>query len=547
MTDQEFVELLLANGIKGSTGLLEAQECVYDYNLAALKPFMSDQWQGRLISGSISPGINWVYGSNTSPYFICEPGMSVSSGNIEDMAGFSVGYTAVESQGGVELKIKFAAFHSDGSVIGLYDGGGFNVQDVPGLQLNQIYLTPVAGYDDNNGQYFYQFGFGINKEKWVSPTETEIVQELWAGSSLVAGNSLTFWGTGWADGQEPVEEDGVSPTGGEGGGGGLLNRPNEFVGVPDLPSINLASIGLATIYHITPQQAAAFSAYLWSPQGFYEDIIKNMASPMENVISLSMVPNLPFNEAASNILIGNTDSGCPGYKLNTTFYEIDCGSINVTEYYKTFADYRTEIQVFLPFIGIRDVPVNDCMNGWIKCIYHVDVFSGACIAFLQTQNNGGPWHVVASYNGSIACQIPLSGANYMGVFNGVLGAVGSAASGNIIGATGSLMNSKPEYQRSGNMGSTAGLMAIRYPYLIFTTPQYFTAATFRQDNGYISNLSGKVYDFIDPRSPYSQHYLQVDTDKLDLNGMAITEEERDLLYDIMNRGIYINRIDQGGN
>ena len=537
MTDQEFVELLLANGINGSTGLLEAQECVYDYGVATLKPFMSDQWQGRLLNGSISPGINWVYGSNTSPYFICEPGKSISYGDVDDMAGFSVGYTAVESGDGVQFKIKFAAFHSDGSVIGLFDGGDFNTADETDMILNEIYLTPMAGYDDNSDKYFYEFGFGLKKR---DGDEEKLYSR--GGSSLVAGNSLTFWGTGWADGQEPVEEDGVSPTGGEGGGGGLFNRPNEYVGVPGLPSINLASIGLASIYHITAQQAADFSAYLWSPQGFYEDIIKNMASPMENVISLSMVPNLPFNEAASNILIGNADSGCPGYKLNTTFYEIDCGSINVTEYYKTFADYRTELQIFLPFIGIRDVPINDCMNGFIKVVYHVDVFSGACIAFLQTQNNGGPWHVVASYNGSIACQIPLSGANYMGVFNGVLGAVGSAASGNIIGAAGSLMNSKPEYHRSGNMGSTAGLMGIRYPYLIFTTPQYFTAATFRQDNGYISNLSGKLRDFIDPNNPYGQHYIQVDTDKLDLNGMVITEEERDLLYDIMNRGIYISRI-----
>ena len=354
-----------------------------------------------------------------------------------------------------------------------------------------------------------------------------------AASSLIAGNSFTFWGTKWADGQEPIEDDGVTPTGGSGGGGGLFNRPDEVVGIPGLPTINLASLGLCTIYHVTEAQCADFSAYLWSPGGFFDDIIKNQASPMENIISLSMVPAFNFNEAAANILIGNTDSGVGGYKLNTTYYEIDCGLINVTEYYKNFADYRTELQVYLPFIGIRDINVNDCMNGYIKVVYHCDVFSGQCVAFIQTQVGKGSWHVIASYNGSIACQVPLSGANYMGVFNGVLGAVGAAVGGNIIGAAGSLMNAAPSYMRSGNIGSTAGLMGIRYPYLIFSTPQLFTPATFDHNVGYIANVQGTLSSF--------SGFLQVDTSKLDLSNsnLSLMDEEIDMLYQMLDQGIYV--------
>ena len=531
MTDQEFVELLLSSGVNGKTGHLEAQECIYDYDTGGIIPFMTDQWQGVYLPGGISPGINWVYGSNTEPYFLCDPGKEGSYGSVEDMAGFSVGYTAIESGDGIEFKIKFVAFHSDGSVIGMFDGGNFNTADEPGLLLNEIYLTPMAGYDDNNDRYFYEFGFGLKKETWVSPTEKEIKIYSRGNTSLVAGNSLTYWGTSWADGQEPIEDDGVTPTGGSGGGGGYYNRYDEAVGIPGLPSINLASLGLCSIYHVTPQQCSDFSSYLWSPGGFFDDIIKNQASPMENIISLSMVPAFNFNEAGAHILIGNTDSGVGGYKLNTTYYEIDCGSINVTEYYKNFADYRTELQIYLPFIGIRDININDCMSGYIKVVYHCDVFSGQCVAFIQTQVGKGAWHVIASYNGSIACQVPLSGANYMGVFNGVLGAVGSAFSGNVIGMASSLMNAAPSYQRSGNIGSTAGLMGIRYPYLIFTTPQLFTAETFKQNRGYMSNLSGKLSSF--------SGFVSCDPDKLDLTGLNLMNEEMDMLYNILSEGIYI--------
>lgn len=534
MTDQEFVELLLSSGINGKTGHLDAQECVYDYDTGSLVPFMTDQWQGVYLPGGISSGMNWIYGDNTTPYFLCDPGKEGSYGGIDDMAGFSVGVNLTEVEhevGGVfyttdALQIKFVAFDSTGNVIGMYDGGGFDTYDEPGMLLNEIYLTPIAGYDDNSDSYFYQFTFGLKKRDGDNTKNYSR-----GGSSLIAGNSLTYWGTSWADGQEPIEDDGVYPTGGSGGGGGYFNRYDESIGIPGLPSINLASLGLCSIYHVTEQQCADFSAYLWSPGGFFDDIIKNQASPMENIISLSMVPYFNFNEGGAHILIGNTDSGVGGYKLNTTYYEIDCGSINVTEYYKTFADYRTELQVYLPFIGIRDININDCMNGYIKVVYHCDVFSGQCVAFIQTQVGKGAWHVIASYNGSIACQVPLSGANYMGVFNGVLGAVGSAMSGNVVGIASSLMNATPSYQRSGNIGSTAGLMGIRYPYLIFTTPQYFTPKTFYQDYGYLSNVSGKVSSF--------SGYLQVDTSKLDLNGLSITEEERTLLYDMLDSGIYI--------
>lgn len=538
LTSEEVVALLTGGGLRGDNGgIIEGSEAYYNFDTGSFVPVSGLSGETAPAVGAVGSVVN-LYGTPTTPYFKCKPGTEYTYDGHE-VSGYSITleYGARLEPGPPTIYhdtwiMHTYRFDKDGQVVE-HVQSEYDKQDCDG---DMIYVDCLAGYNDNNGQW--------NANYFITWTDQGRPKSV-GFPTVLAGESFIGACTYWGAGQRPMKDDGVTPTGGSGGGGGTYSRPDETIGIPPLPSINLADLGICTIYHITPTECANFSNYLWSPGGFFDDIIKNMASPMENVISLQVVPSIPFNETSAEILIGNTDSGVVGHKLFTTFYEIDCGTINVTEYYNNFADYNTEIQIFLPFIGIRDINVNDCMAGFIKVVYHVDVFSGSCIAFIQTQVKNGAWHVIASYNGSISCSIPLSGANYMGVFNGVLGAVGSAVSGNLVGAASSLMNIKPEYQRSGNIGSMNGLLGIRYPYLIFTTPQIFTAATFRQDNGYISNLSGKLSDFIDPNNPYDQHYIQVDTDKLDLNGMVITEEERDLLYDVMNRGIYISRIREG--
>lgn len=529
LSREEVVELVLNGGLRGSTGKIEAQEGYYSYDSGSIIPFMSDQWQGVALSANLPyDTIYDVYGSSDTPYFLCQQGTAYTDQG-DEIGGYSIAIEMTaypDSEDPTILHEQYVwhwyIFSQDGVLLRHITQS----QDVPDpMPYNDtIYITPLAGYNDNAGTWSFDYYIGFYQQNGQD------VRMASFGSSFPAGNPLVDACGYWGAGQKPQQDDGVTPTGGTGGGGGTYSRPDETVSIPNLPSINIADLGMCSIYHVTTQQVADFSAYLWSMNGFFDDIIKNQSSPMENVISLSMIPTISFNEAGAEIIIGNTASGVQGYKLMTTFYEVDCGSINVTEYYNNFADYRTEIQIFLPFIGLRDIPVNDCMKGKIKVVYHVDVFTGQCLAFIQTYT-GNAWHVTASYNGSIACQIPLSGANFMSVYNSVLSAVGSAVSGNALGVASSLMNVKPEYQRSGNIGSTAGLMGIRYPYLIFTTPQIFTPATFKQDNGYIANISGKLSSF--------SGYVQVDTSKLDLNGLVITEAERDLLYTLLDQGIYV--------
>lgn len=535
LSEQDAVNLVLEGALRGSVGEIVAQEGYYNYDSGALIPFMDDGWSGIAISATGGYGSNLdVYGSPSSPYFLSDPEHT-----------YTFNYNDVNYEiGGYSMSVEYSTAPDDPSdpdpslwhdvmickthvfdVNGNYIYTDIRPIDTPTTTDGNMYIDVLAGFNDNNGEWFIQPVAG-----YFEQNGEDVRMNSRSFTGLLGGKFFTEACTIWGGDQEPIIDDGVTPTGGSGGGGGMYSRPDETIEIPGLPSINIADLGVSSIYHVTTQQMADFSVYLWTPGGFIDDIVKNQASPMENVISVSVIPSIGLNESGAEIIIGNTASGVQGYKLHTTFYSLDFGTLNVPEYYKNFADYRTELQIYLPFIGLRQINIDDCMNGQIKVVYHVDVFSGSCIAFIQTYT-GRAWHVIASYNGSISCQIPLSGANYMGVFNGVLGAVGSAASGNLVGAAGALMNAKPEYQRSGNIGSFAGLMGIRYPYLIFTTPQLFTPKTFKDNCGYISNIQGTLSSF--------SGFLQIDTAKLDLNELPIMDEERDLLYAMMDEGIYV--------
>ena len=526
LSAEEAVNIVLGGGLKGKIGTLQAQECYYNTDSWSITPYMSDQWGGVAIDvHDLSPAVQFIYGDLHNPYFMCNPGYEFTYEGHE-IAGVSVGICGVVDPTqtyGLSGRVWVYGFDENGNQV---------TQDYINFPLDEwldpfeehvdtnLYIDWMAGYNDNNGEWFITPGVGVvyNNGKLGSYT-----------LSTFAGNSFVHACQEWGTDQVPVEDDGVTPTGGEGGGGGYYNRPDEAIGVPTVPTTNIADLGITSLYHITSAQLASLSSFLWSTN-FTDQVLKNFASPMENIMSLALIPAIGLSEGNADIIVGNIATQVPAKRLLTTFYTIDCGIVSVTEFYKGFADYETQLQIYLPFIGIREIPIDDCMNGYIGVKYNVDVFSGSVVAFVYTKV-GGAEHVVQVHNGNMSCQIPLSGANYSQVFTSLVGGLAAAASKNVVGVANAAMNMKPEYQRSGNIGSFAGLMSIRYPFLIFTTPQIFTPEGWKANKGYLSNLSGKLNTF--------SNYLKCDPESLDLKGLLCTDEERTMIYEALTSGIYI--------
>ena len=75
------------------------------------------------------------------------------------------------------------------------------------------------------------------------------------------------------------------------------------------------------------QNMQDFTSYLWSPLFDVDTLKKLFNDPMDAIISLGMLPFTPTGGSASNIFIGESDSGVLAMRLPSQYYELDMGSL----------------------------------------------------------------------------------------------------------------------------------------------------------------------------------------------------------------------------
>lgn len=288
------------------------------------------------------------------------------------------------------------------------------------------------------------------------------------------------------DDNNPYGQDGSSTTGGgDGSGGGSIDSVDPAQ-IPALPTINVAQLGLITMYNPSEAGVKQLSDFLWSGAFDLDTYKKLFQDPMEGIIGLAIVPCSPTIGGAANVKIGNIDTGVNMALLATNWKEIDCGWCDVEKYVGCFldADPYTKIDIYLPFIGMRPLSADDINGGSIHVVYHVDLLTGACACFIEHSERG----VIYTYNGSCITNVPITAINFSGaiqnavsaVISGIgvaAGAVTGAAPVTAMGAMGLLnsaantaINSKPNIQRSGNLGGSAGILSILTPYVIIERP-----------------------------------------------------------------------------
>lgn len=270
------------------------------------------------------------------------------------------------------------------------------------------------------------------------------------------------------------------------GGDGDQNQPiNEPTDVPGLPSISAASLGLISIYTPSEAQLQSLASYLWSG-AFDPDTFKKLfGDPMDAIIGLGIVPIIPASSGSKNVMFGNVDSGISMTYVNTQWATKDCGSVKISKDVGSFLDYdATKISIYLPFIGFRDLSPDDVMGGTIKVVYNIDILTGSCSAFIKHSTRG----VLYNYNGNCIMNIPLSAANYSSAIQNAVSTVASGAGvlagmmsgaapvtamsavSMITSAANTAFNSKPNIQRTGNLGGAAGLLSVKTPFLIIQRP-----------------------------------------------------------------------------
>lgn len=267
---------------------------------------------------------------------------------------------------------------------------------------------------------------------------------------------------------------------------------------------------LFRVYNPTDYSVDAFGNWLWDSSVI--GVIKNLITdPLQAVLSLHKIYVQPTVTTHSNITVAKLDSNITSGVVDDVYTEFDFGSVTLAERFGNVFDYSpyTSVQIYLPFVGIVPLNVADVMRGTLNLIYRVDVSTGTFVADLSVTRDTFPelnsesllYDQVAAggsiyqFNGNMAVQYPVSGADYRNLYSSLigaaglaLGAVGGAVAAYGAGIAGTSANMKAprafmntgahmlksdmiQIKRSGSLSGNFGALGNKEAYLIITHPQ----------------------------------------------------------------------------
>lgn len=336
---------------------------------------------------------------------------------------------------------------------------------------------------------------------------------------------------------DPTDNDPYNPGGnsGTGGGTGTFDGTGDNIDIPSLPTLSATDTGFITLFNPSMEQLKNLANYMWSSGFDIETFKKLFADPMDCILGLSIVPVAVPNGSESTVSVGNISTGISMTKAASQYVEVDCGTLNVKEYWGSYLDYDpfTKAEIYLPYIGTHPIAVDDIMNKSVHVVYHVDILSGACTAYVKCGDS-----VLYTFIGQCSSSIPVTGNDWTNVINGVLtiaGAVGSmvatggASAPMALGtiASTAVNSMKPSVEKSGSMSGTGGMLAVQTPYLILTRPRQALPASQNKFTGYPSFITEKL----DSLSGYTE------IESVHLENIAVTESELSEIENLLKMGV----------
>lgn len=417
----------------------------------------------------------------------------------------------------------------------IYKIGNQQIFDMAGDCIRYI---SFGLYDD--GQFTYAI---LVTDYWIEGSTYHGFDEyigrnqIWSGSSDTIKSDMHRW-IGLSTISDPYEDDDDDPR----GGGGDHNKQGDVIEIPDMPVSDVTDSKLITVYNPSLSQLQNFGNYLWSDEWDVEALKKIFQNPWEGIIGLSIVPVQPVAGQSRNIHLGNLDVPVSMPRVVQQFVDVNCGSVNIREYYGSYLDYSpyTSAEIYLPYVGTRPLDIDTIMKGTVSVKYRVDVISGACACYVLVDGS-----VMYQYSGSCSGQIPITAGNFGSVISGALsagvsvaGTVASIASGggNVAGAIGgisatasSVMGMKTHVEKGGSVAGVSGFLGVQKPYIILTYPNRCVPSNQNQFIGYPS-YSNVLLSSI-------HGYNEIDT--IHLENVAATSEELTEIESILKSGVIL--------
>lgn len=349
--------------------------------------------------------------------------------------------------------------------------------------------------------------------------------------------------------------------------------------IPDAPFSSTS--GLITVYNPTASELIAFSHWLWVT---YQDatIDKIWNNPFDGIIGLHELYAQPSVGARMYIRSGFLVSDTEANSVPDRYTEINCGSAVIPEYYGNYLDYSpySKAYIYLPFIGIQEVSVDDIVGHAVNITYRIDSYNGSCIA-LVTVAKMGYNNTIYQFNGNCSVELPIAGgsqasikAGYMmaaaqqqaaaiagnaamkaGVASAIGNGVGSLLGGRIGGAISgavspiasgmatakqqeayananalqSVVTAKSSVQHSGSFGASYGAMGFKKPYIIIQSPIQVKVVNYNLEYGFPAHKYVRVGD--------CEGFLRVR--EVHVESSTATDDEKALIEQMLKSGVYV--------
>lgn len=327
---------------------------------------------------------------------------------------------------------------------------------------------------------------------------------------------------------------------------------------PDLPVLKAIDTGFITIYNPTLAEVKSLATYMWNADVTTLDFWRKLvADPMDLILGFSIVPCAVPDGGQKSVVVGLIDTQVSMNLAASQFVVVDCGSLTVSPMYNTYLDYApyTSIALYLPYIGVKQINTDEVMGKTVAVKYHIDILTGACAAYIIVDGS-----VMYCFTGQCATPLPVTSAQYSEMIRGAIQlvtAVGAAVmtggtaggaiaadlgigAGVVAGADIALntfVNSelpapesfKPPVERSGALGSSAGLMAVQTPYFIINRPRASMPPSQNVTQGYPCN------QFLSLSS--CTGFTQVQSIRLE--GITCTADELQEIYSALSKGVII--------
>lgn len=366
-------------------------------------------------------------------------------------------------------------------------------------------------------------------------------------------------------GDDPNDEG--DPSGPDGGDGD--HTPDyDPVPVPDVPSDGVADAGFITLYKMTFRDFDEFASKCFA-DNIWEAAALKFKNPTDFLVGALLLPFIPHTGISYYPKFGTKTLDTAYPRIDEQFFDVDCGSITIDKYWGSCFDYEpyTKIQIWLPYIGYKDLPVDEFMGNTVSVKYRCDCLTGDCIAFVYIGVVGqtGPQveRIIGQYYGNCGVRVPFGSASFDAAIAAGITLIGAAAASGLVAAgaaavgaesgagvllasgeaagkavtgtagraasIGVVQGMKPNVQHGGAAGASGGYMGVQKPYIIRRIPRQNLPENFMNLKGYPSNIGGKLADFTG---------LAI-VDEIQLNDIPAMEDERSEIIEWLRGGVLL--------